>query len=315
MSEAAYREIYGRARENLEKSGVGNPYDILGPDLPGTEAALMGYEHFGLRMRLMLTDSADTEFDFLGKKLKSPIMTGSMSANTLATHWADGFLQVAEGAARFGTQYWIGDCTDDTWRKAAAAYPSSIRIVKPWRDKQRTLTSLKLAEDTGAFAVGMDFESGFYNPECEPQAADALKGYIKATGLPFVFKAVGSAESARIARDSGAAAIIVTTHGGAHGPSWGHPMEILPEVVDSVGDDVLVLAESGIRRGDDVLKLLARGAEGVTSGRALVLGLFAGGPAGVAEILELLQAELEKSMVLSGCKDLASISGDILIER
>ncbi|MCE2453045.1 MAG: alpha-hydroxy-acid oxidizing protein [Nitrospinae bacterium] len=309
MTEAAYQEIYERAQENLEKSGAGNPYDILGPDLPGTETALMGYERFGLRMRLMLTDSADTEFDFLGKKLKTPIMTGSMSANTLAAHWAE------EGAARFGTQYWIGDCTDDTWREAAATYPSSIRIVKPWRDRQRTLTSLKLAEDTGAFAVGMDFESGFYNPECEPQRADALEGYIKATGLPFVFKAVGSADTARIARDAGAAAIIVTTHGGAHGPSWGHPMEILPEVVDAVGDDVLVLAESGVRRGDDVLKLLAQGARGVTSGRALVLGLFAGGPAGVVEILELLQAELKKSMVLAGCKDLASISGDILIER
>lgn len=315
MSEAAYQEIYERAQANLEKSGAGNPYDILGPDLPGTETALAGFERFGLRMRLMLTDSADTGFDFLGKKLKTPIMTGSMSANTLAAHWADGFLQVAEGATRFGAQYWIGDCTDDAWREAADAYPSSIRIVKPWRDKQRTLNSLKLAEDTGAFAVGMDFESGFYNPECEPQRADALEGYVKATGLPFVFKAVGSAESARIARDAGAAAIIVTTHGGAHGPSWGHPMEILPEVVDAVGDDVLILAESGVRRGDDVLKLLARGAKGVTSGRALVLGLFAGGPAGVAEMLELMQFELEKSMVLAGCKDLASITGDILIQR
>ena len=235
MTEAIYQEIYERARENVEKMGAGNPYDILGPDLPGTETALAGFERFGLKMRLMLTDTADTGFDFLGKKLKTPIMTGSMSANTLAAHWADGFLQVAEGATRFGTQYWIGDCTDDTWREAAAAYPSSVRIVKPWRDRQRTLTSLKLAEDTGAFAVGMDFESGFYNPECEPQRADALEGYVKATGLPFVFKAVGSAESARIARDAGAAAIIVTTHGGAHGPSWGHPMEILPEVVDAVG--------------------------------------------------------------------------------
>ena len=315
MTEAAYQEIYERAQVNVGKMGAGNPYDILGPDLPGTETALMGYERFGLRMRLMLTDSANTEFDFLGKKLKTPIMTGSMSANTLAAHWADGFLQVAEG--RCALRHAILDRRLHGRHLGArpAAYPSSIRIVKPWRDRQRTLTSLKLAEDTGAFAVGMDFESGFYNPECEPQRADALEGYVKATGLPFVFKAVGSADTARIARDAGAAAIIVTTHGGAHGPSWGHPMEILPEIVDAVGDDVLVLAESGVRRGDDVLKLLAQGAKGVTSGRALVLGLFAGGPAGVVEMLELLQAELEKSMVLAGCKDLASISGDILIDR
>ena len=59
----------------------------------------------------------------MGKKLRSPVMTGSMSANTLAAHWPDGFLQVAEGAARYGTQYWIGDCADDTWREAAASYP------------------------------------------------------------------------------------------------------------------------------------------------------------------------------------------------
>ena len=53
----------------------------------------------------------------------------------------------------------------------------------------------------------------------------------------------------------------------------------------------------------------------MTSGRGLVLGLFAGGPAGVAEMLELLEEELKKSMVMAGCKDLASISGDILIPR
>ena len=72
MSEAAYQAIYERAQANLEKSGSGNPYDILGPDLPGTETALAGYERFGLRMRLMLTDAADTEFDFMGKNAQMP---------------------------------------------------------------------------------------------------------------------------------------------------------------------------------------------------------------------------------------------------
>ena len=72
MSEPVYQAIYERARENLEKSGGGNPYDILGPDLPGTETALMGYERFGLKMRLMLTDAADTKFDFHGQEAEKP---------------------------------------------------------------------------------------------------------------------------------------------------------------------------------------------------------------------------------------------------
>ena len=97
MTEAAYQAIYERAQENLEKSGAEKPYDILGPDLPGTQTALAGYERFGLKMRLMLTDAADTGFDFMGKKLRCPVMTGSMSANTLAAHWPDGFFASSRG--------------------------------------------------------------------------------------------------------------------------------------------------------------------------------------------------------------------------
>lgn len=316
MSEQAYRAIYERAREKIEKAGEEeNPFDVLGPVQPGTAAARAGYERFGLKMRLPLAAEADTGFDFLGKKLRSPIMTASMSENTLGRHRRDAFREVAEGSTRFGTQYWIGDCEDETWKEVAAVSPSAVRIVKPWRERERVTASLKLAEDTGAFAVGMDFESCFYNEECAPQTLDALDEYVSATDLPFVFKAVGSAESARVARDAGASAVIVTTHGGAHGPSWGHPLEILPEVVREAGDDVLVLAESGVRRGEDVLKLLARGADGVLAGRGLVLGLFAGGAEGVAQMLELLNEELERTMLMAGCPDLASISEEILIRR
>jgi len=315
MSEQAYRALYEQARENLEKAGEENPFDVLGPVLPGTAAAREGYERFGLKMRLPLAAEADTTFDFLGKRLRGPVMTASMSENTLGRHRRDAFREVSEGAARFGTQYWIGDCEDETWKKVAAAAPSAVRIVKPWRERERVVSSLKLAEDTGAFAVGMDFESGFYNEECAPQTLDALEEYARATDLPFIFKAVGSAESARAARDAGAAAIIVTAHGGSHGPSWGHPLETLPEVVREVGDDVLVLAESGVRRGEDVLKLLARGAKGALAGRGLVLGLFAGGAEGVARMLELLNEELRRAMIMAGCPDLASVSEKILIRR
>lgn len=317
MSEEAYRALHERARKNIAQAGGenDNPFDVLRPVQPGMVAAREGYARFGLKMRLLLASAADTGFDFLGKRLRSPIMTASMSENTLRVHRRDAFRAVAEGAARFGTQYWIGDCDDATWKEAAAAAPSAVRIVKPWRDPGRVVASLQLAEETGAFAVGMDFESGFYNPACSPQTAEALARYVQATGLPFILKAAGSAETARVARDAGASAIIVTTHGGAHGPSWGHPMEILPEVCRAVGHDLLVLAESGVRRGEDALKLLARGARGVLAGRGLVLGLFAGGAEGVAQMLELLNEELQRAMIMAGCKDLASISDEILIPR
>ena len=72
MTEAVYREIYERARENVEKMGAGNPYDILGPDLPGTETALAGFARFGLKMRLMLTDSRPTPNSIFSARSSKP---------------------------------------------------------------------------------------------------------------------------------------------------------------------------------------------------------------------------------------------------
>jgi isopentenyl diphosphate isomerase/L-lactate dehydrogenase-like FMN-dependent dehydrogenase len=315
MSEEAYKAIHERAQANLEKLGKSNLLDMLHPVQPGTIVARGFYERIGLRLRLLCTQAAETTFHFLGKELRSPIMVAPMSDNSLGNHYPDAFRAISEGANQFGTQYWIGDCTDAVWKEVAFVAPSSIRIVKPWKDRERTLTSLKLAEETGAFAVGMDFESGFYADDCEPQSAEGLAAYVKATRLPFIVKAVGSVETARISRDAGAAAIIVTSHGGSLGPSWGHPLEILPDIVHEVGGDVLVLSESGVRHGEDVLKLLAFGAEGVLMGRGLLLGLFADGAAGVTALLETVNGELKRTMVLAGCPDLASINDDILIPR
>ena len=315
MRSEPYMAVYQRAKENLERKGTPDLMGVLRPVQPGMVAGRAFYERFGLKMRLFSAMEADTTFDFLGKKLKSPIMTAPMSENTLREEQPDAFRPISQGTLQFGTQYWIGDCEDSAWKEAASVAPSSVRIVKPWKDRERIITSLKLAEDTGAFAVGMDFESAFYRPDCAPQSADALASHVKATRLPFIVKAIGSVETARIARDAGAAAIVVTAHGGVLGASWAHPLEILPDVVREVGDDVLILAESGVRRGDDVLKLLARGAKGVLTARGLLLGFFADGADGVAEILRVMHEELMQCMMLSGCPSLASISEDILIPR
>lgn len=315
MSDETYEAIYGRAKAKLEKMGKPDLLDIIHPVQPGMAVARSFYERFGLRLRLLAATEADTAFEFLGKNLNSPIMIAPMSDNTLSNHYPKAFQAISEGANKFGTQYWIGDCTDTVWKEVADVSPSAVRIVKPWKDRERILASLKLAEDTGAFAVGMDFESGYYSADCTRQTHEDLAAFVKATRLPFIVKAVGSLETARIARDSGAAAIVVTSHGGSLGPSWGHPLEVLPEIVREVGEDILVLAESGLRRGEDVVKLLARGAKGVLMGRGLLIGLFAGDAAGVEEILEVLNEELKRVMVFAGCPDIASISDEILIPR
>ena len=134
-------------------------------------------------------------------------------------------------------------------------------------------------------------------------------------GGPFVIKGITSVEDARLAAGIGAHGISLSSHGGRqldHAPS---PMEVLQEVVDSVGDKLEVFIDSGFRRGTDIIKALALGARACLIGRPYLYGLTAGGEAGVARTIEILRSELERDMALMGITSIAGITPDCLRRR
>ncbi len=119
---------------------------------------------------------------------------------------------------------------------------------------------------------------------------------------PLVVKGILRAADAERAARHGAAAVVVSNHGGRqldHAPS---SISALAPVVDAVGDELEVYFDGGIRRGVDVVKALAVGARACLAGRALVYGLGAGGDAGAARALELLERELRLALALLGCR-------------
>ena len=118
---------------------------------------------------------------------------------------------------------------------------------------------------------------------------------------PLVVKGLVTAEDARRAVDAGADAVVVSNHGGRQLDSAPATMRALPAVVDAVGGRCAVLLDSGVRRGADVVKALADGASAVMVGRAFLYGLAAGGEPGVARVVEILRAEMERTLVLLGC--------------
>jgi len=118
---------------------------------------------------------------------------------------------------------------------------------------------------------------------------------------PIVVKGVLTAEDAQRALDHGAAAVVVSNHGGRQLDGAPATLRVLPEIVKAVHGKAEVLLDSGIRRGSDVVKALCMGARAVLCGRAYAYGLAAAGEAGVVRALEILRADLERTLRLLGC--------------
>jgi L-lactate dehydrogenase (cytochrome) len=129
-------------------------------------------------------------------------------------------------------------------------------------------------------------------------------------GGKLILKGILDVEDARIAADSGADALIVSNHGGRQLDGVPASLDVLPEVVDAVGGRIEVLMDGGVRRGTDVVKALALGARAVLAGRAVLWGLAAGGEAGALRVLELLRAEIENALALTGCPTPDAVTRD-----
>ncbi len=134
-----------------------------------------------------------------------------------------------------------------------------------------------------------------------------LRWIREAWNGPIVIKGVHTADDARRAVDAGASAVVVSNHGGRQLDGVAPTLRVLPEVVAAVVGRVEVLLDGGIRRGGDVVKALCLGARAVLVGRAYAYGLGAGGGAGVTKALEILRADLERTLRLLGCPSVAEL--------
>jgi isopentenyl diphosphate isomerase/L-lactate dehydrogenase-like FMN-dependent dehydrogenase len=141
---------------------------------------------------------------------------------------------------------------------------------------------------------------------------DDLEWIRRAWGGPIVIKGIHTGDDARRAVDLGADALVVSNHGGRQLDSVAPTLRILPEVVASVGDRIEVLLDGGIRRGSDIVKALCLGARAVMVGRAYAYGLGAAGGAGVARAIEIMRADLIRTLKLLGCASVGKLDRSYL---
>ncbi|MDT4912842.1 MAG: 4-hydroxymandelate oxidase [Pseudonocardiales bacterium] len=139
---------------------------------------------------------------------------------------------------------------------------------------------------------------------------DDLAAFVARAAVPVVAKGITHADDAESCVQAGAAAIVVSAHGGRNLDTAPAPIEVLPEIVDQVAGRAEVLVDGGVRRGTDIVKAIALGARAVLVGRPIFWGLAAGGADGLGGLLDILQAELRVAMALCGRPTVGSIGPD-----
>lgn len=257
----------------------------------------------------------DTAFRFLGETFAMPVMTAALSHLDLVS--------MAEGAKQAGAPVSVGMGVNEELGKVLATGAKVMKIIKPYADEKEIMSRLEYAEANGAAAVGMDVEHAVNVDDAEdsivvgrqmkqPTLAE-LEKYIKATKLPFFVKGALSAQDALRCRDLGAAGVILSHHNGLMRYAV-PPVMILPEIRKAVGHDLILIADGGIESGFDAFKALARGADAVTVGKALMGPLKEKGAEGVRDTLKKIAGQLQAMMIRTGTKDLKHMDPSVIHE-
>ncbi len=257
----------------------------------------------------------DTMFRFLGDRFEMPIMTAALSHIDLVS--------MAEGAKQAGACVSIGMGGNEEFGRVLSTGAKVMKIIKPYADEKEIFSRIEYAEANGAAAVGMDVEHAVNVDDAEDSVVvglqmkqptlEELERYIRATKLPFFIKGALSVQDALRCRDLGAAGLVLSHHNGLMRYAV-PPVMILPEVRRAVGRDLVLIADGGIESGFDAFKALARGADAVTMGRALMAPLKEKGAEGVKETLEKAAGQLRAMMIRTGTKDLKHMDPSVIHE-
>jgi L-lactate dehydrogenase (cytochrome) len=127
-----------------------------------------------------------------------------------------------------------------------------------------------------------------------------------------MIKGIQSTQDAVIAANLGADAVVLSNHGGRQLDRSTVPLELLPSVVKEVGTEIEIYIDGGVSSGTDIVAALAFGARGVLVGRAYLYGLMAGGYAGVARVVDILEKELKVTMQLMGVTSIRELNSDMV---
>ena len=260
--------------------------------------------------RIIGTRVADISMRLWGREFSSPVMMPAFSHLNRAGLDHRPMEEYARAAKDLGIVNWVGMEPDEDYAEIAAVGADTIRIIKPFADKEKIRLQMAFAVKCDALAVGIDIDHSIgTNGDVDvvdgekmgvltPQDIEAFAGYAHELGVPFVAKGVLSTRDAVICEKAGADAIVVSHHHGRL-PFAVPPAMILPDI-KKVSGNMKVFADCSVDDGRDAYKLMALGADAVSTGRAILPGLLKEGAPAVMKKIRQMNLQLKELMGYTG---------------
>ncbi len=270
--------------------------------------------------------NVDTSIEFLGKKFALPVFAGPVGSVNF--HYGDKYDDLTynhtllTGCKNNGICGFTGDGVNIKVMEGAAKSIADndgigIPTIKPW-NLETIKEKMELVRKGNPFAMAMDIDGAGLpflknmNPPAGSKSVEELKQIVEMAKVPFIIKGVMTVKGAEKAMEAGAAAIVVSNHGGRVLDGCPATAEVLPEIVQAVKGKMKIIVDGGIRSGTDIFKALAIGADAVIIARPFVNAVFGAGEEGVKIYVDKLKAELEDTMAMTGALKISDICEDMI---
>jgi len=312
-------EIYQKGAEILEGKKLG--FILRGVE---TEFVLSNnkeiFKRYKFRQQAINSVEATTETKLLGVDLKVPIIMSSITS-PIPQIQENGLLKVARALKEMGSMMWLGSPIPSNLEELVEVGVPVVQTVKPYADRSRLMGMISQAETAGVTWVGIEVDAGMGTKildrpvvrDCSPISVEEIKEIKQKISRPLVLKGILSARDAEKALEAGADLIVVSNHGAHTIDYLPHPLEVMDEIVKVVAKQIPIIVDGGFRRGTDILKGLAFGAQAVGLGRPILYGLAAGDEEGVKTVIYEIAEELRRTMTMMGIKDPGSAHRGIIL--
>ena len=273
--------------------------------------------------RLIGSDIADTTLNIWGQTYSTPITTPAFSHLPVYSEGREnGLIEYSRAMHKIDAMNWVGMGENDAIGEVMDACPGTVRIIKPYADRDKIYNQIDHAKEHKAIAVGIDTDhifgmNGEYDVVLDelmaPQSAKDICALVDYAKVPFVIKGVLSETDAIAAAECGVKGIVVSHHHGRM-PYAIPPLMVLPKIKKALSKypDVKIFVDCHIDTGADAYKALALGADAVSVGRAILPALEKEGVNGAIIFVNQMNAELKTLMNFTNVKDINSFDNSVL---